>query len=104
MSLPTIPPTSSTNGPASPLVNVPNPLSSQDVEWIGEIPATSQVGSPPFRLNITPEELERRYALLEAEMNKWMADESGHDERTWPVLKAGLIANRGPEERCLFSD
>lgn len=66
--------------------------------------AAVRVGSPPFRINVTPEELARRYAELRAEMKKWMEDESGHDERVWPELKAGLIANRGPEERKLFVD
>ena len=66
--------------------------------------AAAHVCSPPFCMNISPEELERRYAELSVEMDKWLADESGHDERTWPELKAGLIANRGPEERSLFSD
>ena len=64
----------------------------------------AHVGSPPFRLNVSPEELERRYVTLLAEMQKWMEDESGHDEKTWPILKAGLIANRDPEERPLFVD
>jgi hypothetical protein len=64
----------------------------------------AHVGSPPFRLDISPEELARRHAELLAEMQKWMEDESGHDEETWPILKAGLIANRGPDERPLFVD
>lgn len=66
--------------------------------------AAARVGSPPFRITVTPEELAIRYAELRAEMKKWMEDESGHDERVWPELKAGLIANRGPEERKLFVD
>lgn len=66
--------------------------------------AAARVGSPPFRLNVTPEELARRYAELRVEMKKWREDESGYDERVWPELKAGLIANRGPEERKLFVD
>lgn len=64
----------------------------------------ARVGSPPFRLDISPQELARRYAELRAEMKKWREDESGYDEQNWPDIKAGLIANRGPEERKLFSD
>lgn len=66
--------------------------------------AAARVGSPPFRLNVTPEELAKRYAELRAEMKKWREDESGYDEENWPEIKAGLIANRGPEERKLFCD
>ena len=66
--------------------------------------AAAHVGSPPFCMNISPEELAKRYAELRAEMKKWREDESGYDEKNWPEIKAGLMANRGPEERSLFSD
>jgi hypothetical protein len=102
MSFPNLP--STATGAGSPPVGSPNPLSSFDTEWIGAISSTPQVGSPPFRLNISPEELAKRYAELRAEMKKWREDDSGYDEANWPDIKAGLIANRGPEERGLFCD
>jgi hypothetical protein len=34
---------------------------------------------------------------------KWLKDESGYDERTWPILKANLQRNR-TSGRKLFND
>ncbi len=36
-------------------------------------------------------------------LDKWMADESGYDEETWPELKAALQRNR-LSSRPLFND
>ena len=34
-------------------------------------------------------------------IDKWLADESGHDERTWPVVQELLEENRLSERRRL---
>lgn len=36
-------------------------------------------------------------------LNKWLADESGYDERVWPILKKAIEENRAPTRRR-FSD
>src|SRR5436190_1371202 len=43
---------------------------------------------------------EKIIALLDS----WLKDESGYDERTWPILKKALERNRHPGERRLFHD
>jgi hypothetical protein len=43
---------------------------------------------------------EKIIALLDS----WLKDESGYDERTWPLLKKALERNRHPSERRLFHD
>jgi hypothetical protein len=37
-------------------------------------------------------------------LREWMADESGYDEQTLPVLKVALDHNRGPGRRKLFNE
>jgi len=46
---------------------------------------------------------ERNQGLIRL-LNKWMADESGYDEETWPDLKKALQANRSRHARDLFRD
>jgi hypothetical protein len=36
-------------------------------------------------------------------LDDWMADESGYDEATWPILRAALDEDR-PSERKLFGE
>ncbi len=36
--------------------------------------------------------------------HKWLTDESGYDEKTWPPLKRALEENRVSSRRRLFSD
>lgn len=37
-------------------------------------------------------------------LHKWLADESGYEEDTWPLLKNALEENRSPPQRKLFRD
>ena len=39
------------------------------------------------------------YSRASALVRQWMADESGHDERVWPDLKASLDRNRAGQRR-----
>lgn len=41
----------------------------------------------------------RDYSRASALVHQWMADESGHDERVWPDLKASLDRNRVGQRR-----
>jgi hypothetical protein len=43
-------------------------------------------------------------AKLIALLDSWLKDESGYDERTWPILKKALERNRHLGERRLFHD
>jgi hypothetical protein len=36
-------------------------------------------------------------------LNKWLADESGYDERVWPIVKKAIEQNR-PSYRKRFRD
>lgn len=36
-------------------------------------------------------------------LNAWLADESGYDERVWPIVKAGIEEHR-LSDRKRFSD
>lgn len=48
------------------------------------------------------EERQKQLELVEL-LESWMADESGDDERLWPLVKAGLEENR-TSGRALFSE
>jgi len=37
-------------------------------------------------------------------LRKWLADESGYEEETWPLLKQALQENRSFLQRKLFRD
>ena len=37
-------------------------------------------------------------------LSKWLADESGYEEDTWPLLKQALEENRSSSQRRLFHD
>jgi len=34
-------------------------------------------------------------------LDNWLADESGYDERAWPILRRALQRNRGQKAVCL---
>ena len=46
----------------------------------------------------------QRNAAARQLLQEWLADESGYDEETWPVLKQALEQNRAASARRLFSD
>lgn len=37
-------------------------------------------------------------------LQEWLADRSGYDEETWPILKQGLEESRSSSNRRLFRD
>jgi hypothetical protein len=45
--------------------------------------------------------LERNRAAQQL-LRTWLADDSGYDEETWPVLKRALEEDRAPGQRRLF--
>ena len=51
----------------------------------------------------SPEELRRCAENVERLLDKWMADETGYDEETWPELKKALEEDRLSPRR-LFDD
>lgn len=42
----------------------------------------------------TPDEQRQRNEAAIAQLEAWLADESGYDERVWPEIKATIRANR----------
>jgi hypothetical protein len=46
----------------------------------------------------------KRNAAARQLLQEWLADESGYDEETWPLLKSALEANRTAPSRKLFRD
>lgn len=46
----------------------------------------------------------QRNAAARQLLQDWLADESGYDEETWPVLKQALEQNRASSNRRLLSD
>ncbi len=46
----------------------------------------------------------QRHAAARQLLQEWLADESGYDEETWPVLKQALEQNRTSSNRRLFGD
>ena len=56
-------------------------------------PETSFMGVPPPICPQSPSAIEL--------LDKWLEDESGYDEETWPELKAALDRDR-PSRRRLF--
>jgi len=59
---------------------------------IGSITGVESIASPA--LGSTETESRRRAELAIRLLDKWMADESGYDEETWPKLKAALDRDR----------
>lgn len=41
----------------------------------------------------TPDEQQRRNAAAIAQLETWLADESGYDEQAWPVVKRAMQDN-----------
>lgn len=50
------------------------------------------------------EEVRKRNTAARHLLQEWLADESGYDEETWPLLKEGLEANRTAPSQKLFRD
>jgi hypothetical protein len=64
----------------------------------------AQTTTQRARPSRTPESLVRiRARKLKKLLDTWLADESGYDERVWPVLKKAIEQNR-PSYRKRFRD
>ncbi|MGD0009112.1 MAG: hypothetical protein ABSE93_11290 [Terriglobia bacterium] len=50
---------------------------------------------------LAPQEARNEAAI--SLLNKWLADESGYDERVWPIVKKAIEQNR-PSYRKRFRD
>jgi hypothetical protein len=50
------------------------------------------------------DDIRKRNAATRQLLQEWLADESGYDEETWPLLKEALEANRTSPHRKLFRD
>jgi hypothetical protein len=48
------------------------------------------------------DEICKRNAAARQLLQAWLADDSGYDEETWPLLKGALEANRAAPSRKLF--
>jgi hypothetical protein len=56
--------------------------------------------------SVDEEALARQHAKNQAVIHllrEWLADESGYDEETWPLVKQAIEVNR-PSDRSRFSD
>jgi hypothetical protein len=49
-----------------------------------------------------PERLAKNQAAIRL-LNEWLADESGYDEKNWPVVKEALAANH-TSDRAVFDE
>src|SRR5262249_52575288 len=58
--------------------------------------------SPPVDTNVEAERGQRRERLLRL-LDEWMADESGYDERAWPIAKK-VIEDHRLSYRRRFND
>jgi len=50
------------------------------------------------------DDIRKRNATTRQLLQEWLADESGYDEETWPLLKGALETNRTAPNRKLFRD
>jgi hypothetical protein len=64
------------------------------------IKSPQQDTPPPLGLD----DIRKRNAATRQLLQEWLADESGYDEETWPLLKGALEANRTSPNRKLFRD
>ncbi len=48
------------------------------------------------------DETRQRNAAVRQLLQEWLADDSGYDEETWPLLQGALEANRTAPSRKLF--
>ena len=50
----------------------------------------------------TPVSPRQRNRAARQYLRAWLADESGYDEETWPLLRRALEEDRAPGQRRLF--
>ncbi len=65
---------------------------------------TAQIESESRAIHNGAQPKSQRNAAARQLLQDWLADESGYDEETWPVLKQALEQNRASSNRRLFSD
>ena len=65
---------------------VDNQTSTETTEWISSEPVVVEGGEGDERL--------KRNAALIRLLHQWLADESGYDEATWPVVKQAIEEHR----------
>jgi hypothetical protein len=66
------------------------------------VDATIKTPQQDTTLVLDHDETRKRNAAVRQLLQEWLADDSGYDEETWPLLKGALEANRTAPSRKLF--
>lgn len=69
----------------------------------GRVPPLTQE-AVPMAENTEVKLQRQRNAAAQQLLHEWLANESGYDEETWPMLKQALEENRASSNRRLFRD